>query len=416
MNDFVRATLRRPFSQQVAAFRLRLGRLVPTSRWDDLDRSQHDNAFMVAGATKADLLADLAAALDRAITEGTGIEAFRKDFREIVERRGWHGWTGEGTAKGEEWRMRVIYATNMRTSMMAGRLAQLKASGLPFWVYRHSGAENPRLHHLAWDGLVLPADHPFWATHYPPNGWGCGCIVRGALSRRGAARVGGKPEKQLPENWDRIDPRTGAPTGIGKGWDYAPGDTTSDTINALVEKPIHWPFAVARAFFDEVPDAQQDQFSTAYRNLQSLRDDLRRYADAVQSGRDAQELRTLGRITAAQRERLSAMLDPDTRAYQYVLDQNGIRHIFANHGDARREAARGQLAISTEDIGLIPRILQSFDRAVQETDTRSMRPGIQLSAVVDGARYWLVLELGGKRRQHVKVKTMWKRAVKSPPA
>ena len=109
MADEVRATFRQPFKEQVAAFRLRLGDLVPTSRWDDISKAQHDRAFMVAGAVKADLLADLGAAVDKAISQGTGLEEFRRDFRQIVERRGWHGWTGEGSVKGEAWRTKIIY-------------------------------------------------------------------------------------------------------------------------------------------------------------------------------------------------------------------------------------------------------------------------------------------------------------------
>lgn len=227
------AGFRRPFAEQLAAFRLRLGTLVPTARWDDLWQSEHDRAFMVAGATKADLLADLGLAVDRAISEGTSLETFRADFRGIVEKHGWHGWTGEGTTKGEAWRTRVIYRTNMATSYAAGRHAQLVAGGFEFWVYKHSGAAHPRLDHLSWDGLVLAADHPFWTAHFPPNGWGCGCKVFGARSRDGAKRVGGKPGKDLPDNWNRVDPRTGAPVGIGKGWAYAPGASVAETVQAL---------------------------------------------------------------------------------------------------------------------------------------------------------------------------------------
>ena len=229
-------TFRKPFAEQVAAFRLRLGDLVPTSAWDDLVRAQHDRAFMVAGAVQGDLLTDLAQAVDRAVSDGTGFEAFKKDFWGIVAKRGWHGWTGEGTLRGEEWRMRTIYRTNMRTSYMAGRFAQLRAGNFRYWVYRHSGAAHPRLDHLSWDGLVLPPDHPFWQTHYPPNGWGCGCMVYGVNSLRSARRMGGDPGKALPEGWDTRDPRTGAPPGVGKNWDYAPGASVSDTVRALAPK------------------------------------------------------------------------------------------------------------------------------------------------------------------------------------
>lgn len=231
--DPIRATFRKPFGEQVAAFRLRLGDLVPTARWDDIRHSAHDRAFMVAGATKADLLADLGAAVDRAIVEGTGFEAFKRDFRGVVEKHGWHGWTGDTTDKARNWRMRTIYRTNMRTSYMAGRHAQLTKGNFKYWVYRHGGSLEPRLHHLAWDGLVLPAGHAFWATHYPPNGWGCSCRVFGARSIAGARRRGGDPSVKLQDGWDKREARTGTPKGIGKGWDYAPGASVADTVLAL---------------------------------------------------------------------------------------------------------------------------------------------------------------------------------------
>ena len=77
--------LKRPFAEQVAFFRRKLGNLVPTQRWDDLWKSAHDTAFMVAGAQKADLLADLASAVEQAIVDGIGIGEFRKFFDEAVE-------------------------------------------------------------------------------------------------------------------------------------------------------------------------------------------------------------------------------------------------------------------------------------------------------------------------------------------
>lgn len=252
MLEAIRAIFRRPFLQQVAAFRLRLGNLVPTARWDDIRGAQHDSAFMVAGAVKADLLADLGQAVEKAILEGTSLEEFRRDFRRIVETRGWHGWTGEGTKKGEAWRTRVIYKTNAATSYAAGRIAQLREGGFPFWVYFHGGSLEPRLQHLAWNGLVLPADHPFWNTHAPPNGWGCSCYIIGARTLAAARRLGGDPGKQLDPGWDAIDPRTGTPPGIAKGWDYAPGASVSDLVSAMAAKTRNWPETITEAFLRDL--------------------------------------------------------------------------------------------------------------------------------------------------------------------
>jgi hypothetical protein len=230
------AAFRLPFDEAIAAFRLRLGNLLPTATWTDIWKAQHDRAFVVAGALKAELLADLGAAVDKAVSQGTSLEEFRRDFRRIVIERGWHGWTGEGSAKGEAWRTKVIYRTNLAVSYAAGRRAQLIAGGFEWWVYRHGGSAEPRIRHLGWDGLALPPAHPFWLTHAPPNGWGCSCYVVGARSEAGIRRVGGDPARTLPPDWAVIDPRTGAPVGIDKGWDYAPGATGDETIRSLVPR------------------------------------------------------------------------------------------------------------------------------------------------------------------------------------
>lgn len=96
----IAAIFHRPFAEQVAFFRGKLGRLVPTATWRDLLRAEHDRAFMVAGAAKADLLADLAGAVDKAISEGESLDTFRRRFADIVQRHGWQGWTGSDTEAG----------------------------------------------------------------------------------------------------------------------------------------------------------------------------------------------------------------------------------------------------------------------------------------------------------------------------
>lgn len=245
--------LGQPFDQQVAALRLRTRNLVDTDRWDDLWHDAHETAFVVAGASKADVLGDLAAAVDKAVSEGATLEEFRKDFRDAVARHGWTGWAGEGSAKGEAWRTRVIYQTNMRTSYAAGRMAQLVEGGYRFWVYRHGGSRDPRPQHLAWDGLTLPPDHPFWATHAPPNGWGCSCYIVGARSEAAARRRGGDPGKGLPPGWDALDAKTGAPKGIDRGWAYAPGRGVVDAVRAGMAKLPSLPAEIGAAMASGMP-------------------------------------------------------------------------------------------------------------------------------------------------------------------
>lgn len=223
-----------PFEEQLTFFRRKLN--LPTERWDDITRAAHDRAFIVAGAAKADLLQDLRGAVDGSIAGGS-LGQFRQQFKAIVAKHGWTGWRGEGSAKGVAWRTRIIHQTNMATSYAAGRRAQMTepefAAERPFWRYVHAdGVLHPRPHHLAWHNLVLPKVHPFWDTHFAPNGWGCRCEVWPVKGPRAG------DETEPPAGWQETDPKTGAPVGIDRGFDYAPGANAATPLQSLVDRKL----------------------------------------------------------------------------------------------------------------------------------------------------------------------------------
>lgn len=241
----IEAVFGQPFAQQLVALRRRYGNLVPTKHWTDVVKAAHETSFVVSGVMKADLLADIAKAVDRSIAQGQTLESFRKEFLAEVKAHGWNGWTGQGTERGEAWRARVIYETNAATSYAAGRMAQLVAGNYRYWIYKHGNSLEPRPQHLDWDGIALPPDHPFWETHAPPNGWGCTCRIRGARDEAGIRRARGDPGKQLPDGWQSIDPHTGAQVGIDKGWDYKVGGSVAPMIDSVKKKYATLPPEVA---------------------------------------------------------------------------------------------------------------------------------------------------------------------------
>jgi hypothetical protein len=408
----VSGVLRRPFREQAAFFRGKLGDLVPTERWDDIERGEHDTAFMVAGAQKADLLADLAAAVDRAVTEGKSLDAFRKDFAAAVERNNWHGWTGEGTRGGEAWRTRTIYRTNTAVSYAAGRLAQLRASNFKLWIYRHGGSQDPRPEHLDWNGLALPPDHPFWATHYPPSDWGCSCYVVGThlATPRAIKRLGGNPTKTLPDGWEKIDPKTGEPTGIGRGWGYAPGDRVTQAVQASAEKVRHWDYAIGKAFLGELPDAQRDAIAEAYRRLPSVADDARRYARRV-GGRSPEAMVqpnwTLGAVTSEQTAAIGALKGIDVSGFDFSLSPSDLRHITKQHGGSG-EAQRGQVPMGDEDYGWLPAIVSDPDERRDVGTSDVGEPLVLFEKVIDDRRYFAVFALRRGRRT-LALKTFYSR-------
>ena len=393
---------RRPFAEQVAFFRRKLGNRVPTRRWGDLTGEEHDTAFMVAGAAKADLLTDLAAAVDKAIAEGMGIEAFRKDFRAIVARNGWTGWTGEGSVGGEAWRVKTILRTNAYTSYSAGRHAQLLDSDFAFWVYRHGGSLEPRLQHLAWNGMFLPPAHPFWQKFYPPSDWGCSCYVLGARSERGAKRLGGDSAKKLPANWKAINPKTGEPFGIGKGWGYAPGASVAQAVSSAAGKIGSWDYRIAKAFMESLPPADQDALSTAYRRLPSTADDARRYARRVwEDMTDPAPGRTLGLIRSDQAAAIVADrngIEIDVSGFDFTLSPSDVRHVRKQHGDDVQQRAQGQRGVTPDDFAKLPQIIEATKPVFVGVSDAGKLAVYETRLIIDGEEYVARWESRSRRR------------------
>lgn len=220
-----------PFKEQIEFFRRKAN--VPTNGYADIYDSEHDYAFVVAGANRNALLNDFRAAIDKAISQGTTLDGFRKDFAEIVEK---HGWSYNGSFN---WRTRIIYETNLNSSYQAGRYQQLRDAKFPYMEYLHSDyVEHPRELHQSWDHLVLDFNDPWWNTHFPPNGYGCQCRVRGRtkgdLKRMGKDGPDTAPsinwvDKVIGENSD--NPRiVRVPEGIDPSFEHIPGQSRLDNF------------------------------------------------------------------------------------------------------------------------------------------------------------------------------------------
>ena len=205
-------------------------RVKPTKRWTDAMRGDHDRAFVVAGATDLDMLKDFQNSLVKSRTDGTLFKDFQKDFDRIAEK---YGWEFNG---GRTWRARTIFETNMRTSYMAGRLAQMRdpdvVKARPFWQYRHGVTrtpKRPRPAHLGWHGLTLPWDDPTWQTLFAPNGWKCSCsiVTRSArdMEREGRSGPDKPPVLETERHFDRSSGEfVDKVKNIDYGFEYMPGD------------------------------------------------------------------------------------------------------------------------------------------------------------------------------------------------
>lgn len=167
--------------------------------WRDLGADEYGRAFTAARTAGLDVIDDLYFAFADTIERG-GTE---KDFaRLVVPTLQAKGWLRKDEDTDDDARRRIatrvdlIYDTNLRVARSAGqwdRIQRTKA-GLPY--LRAATAQDSRVRrppksrdsdHTAWQGIILPVDHPFWTRWWHPLGFRCRCTVvpmtRSALLR-----------------------------------------------------------------------------------------------------------------------------------------------------------------------------------------------------------------------------------------
>lgn len=161
--------------------------------WRQVWQEEHDRVFTVTGVARDDVLFDIRRTVTDALKEGWSGQRWAKEITPTLKQKGWWGSEviidDEGRArvyqKGNASRLDLIFRQNVMTAYAAGRWQRQQEARKERPYLRYSAILDGRTRpaHRALDGLVFPADDPFWKTFYPPNGFRCRCLVV-SLSRR----------------------------------------------------------------------------------------------------------------------------------------------------------------------------------------------------------------------------------------
>jgi len=351
----------------------------PSFAWQDVWQGEHAKSFTVAKAMQLDVLEDIRGAVDRAIADGTTFDTFVKELEPTLKAKGWWGkerqvdpLTGKERVVqlGSPRRLRTIFDTNLRTSYAAGRWDQIQRTKRlrPFLRYVAVQDRRTRPDHSAWHGTVLPVDHEWWLSHYPPNGWNCRCTVR-QLSARDVDRLGGVSKAPETETRPWLNKRTGeeieVAEGIDPGWDYHPGRAADAARrDATLEEGLAG--GAARALLDKLAAARPEIAHEA------LRDVVRSADFARQLVKPAEALPVL-RLPAAIAEAIGArnpvaVLSPES------LAKNLERHPDLAATDYRQLPELGaRPAVAVKDGDRVVVIVHQGDRlwsaAIKATDS-----------------------------------------------
>lgn len=331
----------------------------------DVWQQEHAAAFTVAKAMQVDLLTEIRAQVDAALANGTTLADFSAALRPNLVKRGWWGKatmadpiTGDTSEVqlGSPRRLKVIYDTNLRTAHAEGQWQRIQAAKatLPFLLYDHTPSEHERVQHKAWDGLVLPADDPWWQAHYPVKAWGCKCraiqLGQRQLDRMGL-KPGTAPEPKLVE-W--TNKRTGdvelVPEGVDPAFNYAPGARLAQLGKALADKVEAAPAAIGAGVFRQAAPASMPQLMQGYTA----------WVNAIEGG-GAKGIGGRRVIGAVSPTAVAALEDAGLPLASAALsiEQREVTHLFAEERKAHK-------AVDREWVYALPERLQKPDAVIYD--------------------------------------------------
>lgn len=340
----IRTAFNLPPEQAVAYFRQKGYRIGFDHR--DVWQQQHQAGFTVAKAMQLDLLMAIREQVDAAIELGTTFDEFKANLKPGLVKRGWWGKammtdpvTGETkeVQLGSPQRLKVIYDTNLRTAHAEGQWARIQETkaALPFLMYDHTPSQHERPEHKAWDGLVLPADDPWWQAHYPVKAWGCKCRViqlgQRQLDRMGTS-VSTAPAEQLRNYTNK---RTGEtqqiPAGVDPAFHYPPGNRLASLGQMLADKVEQAPAAIGAAAFR----------NAAPNTMPALMQGYTAWVNAIEAG-GAKGLGGRRVVSAVSPETVSALEQSGIALESAALsiEQREITHLFAEERKAHKAVSR----------------------------------------------------------------------------
>lgn len=197
--------------------------------WNELGASEYARSFTAARTAGYDVVRDLYDGLIAEMRSGRATESGFVDRMMPVLRQ--KGWLPELDDKAMGRRLRLIYDTNIRTSMAVGkwRSFQRTKQFLPYLRYSAVMDSRTRPAHAALHGIILPVDHPLWRVVFPPADFNCRCIING-LSRSQAARYGGPTDDNRANDAAQMVQESDA------FWGYNPGILADQAAVAHVQR------------------------------------------------------------------------------------------------------------------------------------------------------------------------------------
>lgn len=131
----------------------------------------------------------------------------------------------------------------------------------------------------------------------------------------------------------------------------------------------------------------------------------REFVDQVASGKRPANI-VIGVVGGKEAGRIKQLTGINTKGRKYELIADDIAHALQSHGKSDRESARGQIPITTDDLKLLPFVLQGSTN-ITRGSIQGGRQSVRFEKKINGTL--VVVEIVPSAGGSVQFKTAWKR-------
>jgi hypothetical protein len=179
------------------------------------------------------------------------------------------------------------------------------------------------------------------------------------------------PTNAVPDAAATVQPlRTPASTiraAITKAYGKLLGQLESKGLVTLTQTQEQAIEAAARARADKtgqpLAEVRASLMGSVSNSKRVTRDVRAVLSQADKAGTDVVEVK-FGAVDPALAGLIQSKTHKDVGGFEHSMDSSAVRHARNEHGDARKEAARGQIAITDDDLRTAPQVIFAADRYV----------------------------------------------------
>ncbi len=140
----------------------------------------------------------------------------------------------------------------------------------------------------------------------------------------------------------------------------------------------------------------QNKKETGHSKDNSIKETITQFAQQAMQIADRRTFVSLGHVDNA--PLILQKTGLDVTGFTRVLDNYGVRHTIKQHGNAKQESQRGQIAVTLEDFEKILVITSEPDNVFADGKNKIGRNVIVFVKVIDGIGYRHIEEIRGKHK------------------